>query len=86
MAAASLLPDGIFAEAVTKIADDPALKLDSLEDIFQMAAPDNDDLALPNLQPAAPAADASKQPVEAVLRSFVAEFQRFAEEWSGATA
>jgi hypothetical protein len=89
-AIASLLPEGVFAEAVN-IADDPALKLDSLDDMFEMAAPDGDDLTIPAAavtvsEPAPATADASRQPVEAVLKSFVAEFQRFAEEWSGATA
>ena len=91
--AAALLPEGIFAESAASLADDPALKIDSLDDMFEMASPDDEDLALPPTQPATPAAaladapvDASKQPVETVLKSFVAEFQRFAEEWSGATA
>lgn len=86
VAAAGLLPEGIFTEAVNNVADDPALKLDSLDDMFEMASPDNDDLVVPPVQPATPPPDAAKQPVEAVLKSFVAEFQRFAEEWSGATA
>jgi|SRR5436190_4598004 len=85
LTAAALLPEGIFAEAVNNVADDPALKLDSLDDIFQVAAQDDEDLVIPAVQPA-PAPDAAKQPVEAVLRSFVAEFQRFAEEWNGAAA
>jgi hypothetical protein len=89
-AGAALLPEGVFAEALN-IADDPALKLDSLDDMFEMAAPDGDDLTLPVAavaasEPTPASADASRQPVEAVLKSFVAEFQRFAEEWSGATA
>src|SRR4249920_841904 len=87
-AAAALLPEGVFAEAVN-IADDPALKLDSLDDMFEMAATDSDDLTIPVAAVAASEptpADASRQPVEVVLKSFVAEFQRFAEEWSGATA
>jgi hypothetical protein len=89
-AAAALLPEGVFAEAVN-IADDPGLKLDSLDDMFDMAAPDTDDLTIPVAavavtDPTPAAADPSRQPVEAVLKSFVAEFQRFAEEWSGATA
>jgi len=83
-AAAALLPDGVFAETIT-VADDPMLKLDSLDDMFEVAAPDNDDLAIPDPTPAPPA-DGARQPVESVLRSFVEEFQRFAEEWTGATA
>jgi len=50
-----------------------------------VAAQDDEDLVIPAVPPV-PAPDAAKPPVEVVLRSFVAEFQRFAEEWSGATA
>jgi hypothetical protein len=93
--ASVLLPDGVFVDLPAP-ADDPALRLDSLDDMFPMAAPrnlhprdhrdhgDDDDLVIAD--PAPKTADAAKQPVETVLRSFVAEFQRFAEEWSGATA
>ena len=88
-AVAALVPEGMMAKAVSP-ADDPMLKLDSLDDMFQMSAPDNDDLTIPETESAhaAPASspDQSRQPVETVLRSFVKEFQRFAEEWSGATA
>jgi len=82
-AAAALLPEGMFAETVN-VADDPMLKIDSLDDMFP-DAPDNDDLAIPD-PTLAPSSDGSRPPVESVLRSFVEEFQRFAEEWSGATA
>src|SRR5262252_10770524 len=89
VAAAASVPDAMLAKAVS-VADDPALKLDSLDDMFQMASPDNDDLTIPETEPAhaasASSPDQSRQPVETVLRSFVKEFQRFAEEWSGATA
>jgi hypothetical protein len=88
-AVVALVPEAMMAKAVN-VADDPALKIDSLDDMFEMASPDNDDLTLPVSEPAhaAPAAplDQSRQPVETVLRSFVKEFQRFAEEWNGATA
>ena len=89
VAAAASVPDAMLAKAVS-VADDPALKLDSLDDMFQMASPDNDDLTIPETEPAhaasASSPDQSRQPVETVLRSFVKEFQRFAEEWNGATA
>lgn len=95
VSASALLPEGVFADMPAP-ADDPALRLDSLDDVFQMAAPRNDDHSdhsdhgnhddLVIVDPAATPADTAKQPVEAVLRSFVAEFQRFAEEWRGATA
>src|SRR5437763_16396301 len=38
VSASALLPDGAFAEMPAP-ADDPALRLDSLDDIFQMPAP-----------------------------------------------
>jgi len=83
----AFLPEGTMAKAVS-VADDPALKLDSLDDMFQMASPNDDDLTIPQSVSVAPAnsSDQSRQPVETVLRSFVKEFQRFAEEWNGATA
>jgi hypothetical protein len=87
VSASALLPDGVFADLPAP-ADDPALRLDSLEDMFQTPTPrsdhhgDHDDLVIAD--PAPKTVDTAKQPVEAVLRSFVAEFQRFAEEWSGA--
>ncbi len=81
---ASLLADGAAPNAEIAPADDPALKLGSLEDMFEMASPEHDDLAIVDAPPAPP--NDAKQPVEVVLRSFVAEFQRFAKEWNGATA
>ena len=68
-------------------ADDPALKLDSLEDMFGTVAPVEDSLTVAVDDPiAATLPDTSKAPVADVLRSFAAEFQRFAEEWNGAAA
>jgi hypothetical protein len=87
VSASALLPEGVFADMPAP-ADDPALRLDSLDDMFQTPAPRDehhgDDLVVVDTPPKTP--DTAKQPVEAVLRSFVADFQRFAEEWSGATA
>jgi len=88
-AVAALVPEGVMAKAVS-VADDPMLKLDSLDDMFQKASSHDDDLTIPESELAHAAAenstDQSRQPVETVLRSFVKEFQRFAEEWNGATA
>jgi hypothetical protein len=72
-----------------RAADDPALKLDSLEDMFDTAAPIEDDLTVVVDEPIASLPvppETSKAPVADVLRSFAAEFQRFAEEWNGAAA
>ena len=73
--------------SVVPPADDPALKIDSLEDMFGKASPVEDDLAVVVVEaPIAVTPDPSNAPVAEVLRSFAAEFQRFAEEWNGAAA
>lgn len=70
-----------------RAADDPALKLDSLEDMFGAAAPVEDNVTVAVDDPiAVTPPDTSKAPVAEILRSFAAEFQRFAEEWNGAAA
>ena len=62
---------------------DPALAVDSLSDMFPAAFEDIDgDLTLVEQ----PEPQTSKPPIEAVLRSFAADFQRFTEEWNGASA
>jgi len=71
--------------SVVPPADDPALKIDSLEDMFGKASPVEDDLAVVVDEPVV-VTDTSNAPVAHVLRSFAAEFQRFAEEWNGAAA
>lgn len=68
------------------LADDPALKVDSLEDMFGKPVAAEDDLRVVVGAPIPAAADTSTAPVADVLRSFAAEFQRFAEEWNGAAA
>ncbi len=81
------IPEALLGEGVMPAiaaANDPALQLESLDDMFETGSRDRDDLVV--VDPVSAAAEPAKQPVETVLRSFVAEFQRFAEEWSGATA
>jgi hypothetical protein len=73
---------------------DPALAVDSLDDMFAIVAGDvgNDsglsDFAL--FEDSEPETSngpkTAKLPIEVVVRSFAADFQRFAEEWNGATA
>jgi hypothetical protein len=70
--------------APISVADDPSLKVDSLDDMFAVAAFADDTLTVPAAEPSPATADASK-PVADILKSFAAEFQRFAEEWNGAT-
>ena len=82
------LSAAVEATASMAVADDPTLKVDSLEDMFAIAVAADDDLvvAVDEPRPAPPALDSAKLPVADVLKSFAAEFQRFAEEWSGAAA
>jgi hypothetical protein len=63
--------------AQAQVTQDPDLAVDSLSEMFD-APPEpkntDDDLS------------ATKAPIETVIRSFAADFQRFAEEWNGAAA
>jgi hypothetical protein len=83
---AAVLSAAITAAVPVAVADDPALKVDSLEDMFVTAARPDDDLTVPVDEPLPAAPDTSKLPVADILKSFAAEFQRFAEEWNGAAA
>ena len=83
---AMVLSAALTATAPVSVADDPALKVDSLEDMFATAALPDDDLTVPVDEPPPAAPDTSKLPVADILKSFAAEFQRFAEEWNGAAA
>lgn len=86
-ALASAIPQAA-AEPIA-VSDDPALKLGSLDDMFE-ARPSDDDLRIDDpvdpVNPVAAAPDGTKPPVAEILKSFAAEFQRFAEEWNGAAA
>jgi len=72
-----------------RVETDPALAVDSLEDMFTSAAPDEDDefgeFGVVD-EVSAPAASSPALPLDVVLRSFAEDFQRFTEEWNGATA
>jgi hypothetical protein len=74
---------------------DPALAVDSLDDMFAIVAGDvGGDAGLCGdfdlFDEAEPQASNEpkmpKLPIEVVVRSFAADFQRFTEEWNGATA
>ena len=79
-----------MAEPVTPAdhgAIDPALALGSLDDMFpaEFGNLDGDlDVLEKCGEPSGP--ETPKPPIEAVLRSFAADFQRFTEEWNGANA
>jgi len=80
-----------FSAVATKktavaVADDPGLKVDSLEDMFGKPVAAEDDLRVVVDEPILAVPNTSTAPVADVLRSFAAEFQRFAEEWNGAAA
>ena len=64
---------------------DADLAVDSLRDMFAMKAPESDDDSL-SLEPPRAAVETEKTSIEATLRTFAAEFQRFADEWNGAAA
>jgi len=71
---------------------DAALAVDSLNDMFESAAPHEDDecgafaaLGVSDTV-SAPAASSPALPLDVVLRSFAEDFQRFTEEWNGAAA
>jgi hypothetical protein len=70
---------------------DPGLAVDSLNDMFVSKAQDLDDdlgeFARPvRVEMPAPSPQAASLPLEAVIRSFAADFRAFAEEWNGAAA
>ena len=83
--ALSVAVSATASAAPVSIADDPSSKVDSLEDMFAVAAFADDDLSVPVETPPPAGVDSSKVPVADILKSFAAEFQRFAEEWNGAT-
>ena len=74
---------------------DPALTIDSLDEMFAgsvaevAVTSDVDDDLGEFAGPASLAAttpEAPRQPLDVMIRSFAQDFQRFVEEWNGATA
>ena len=80
------------APAAVSSSNDTDLAVDSLNDMFaaQVSVIDDDlgEFAAPAVVVASVPApvETQKQPLEAVLRSFAAEFRAFADEWNGAAA
>ena len=71
------------SESPDRVSFDPALSVGSLDDMFPAAFEDIDgDLTV--FEQSGP--ETSKPPIEVVMRSFAADFQRFTEEWNGANA
>jgi hypothetical protein len=77
-AAAVDAPAGI---ATRNPANDPALSIDSIEELFSDTPVEARPGTAPEILVAAPAA---KAPVESMLQSLAADFQRLADEWNGA--
>jgi hypothetical protein len=74
---------------VQDISSDPALAVDSLDEMFVTVSDETDDDLGEFAAPApggALAPTAPQAPLEVVIRSFAQDFQRFVEEWNGATA
>ena len=63
---------------------DADLTVDNLTDMFAVDASANDDDSL-SLEPRA-VVETEKTSLETAIRSFAADFQRFADEWNGAAA
>ena len=63
---------------------DADLAVDSLTDMFAVQSSANDDDSL-SLEPRA-VVQTEKTSLETAIRSFAADFQRFADEWNGAAA
>lgn len=69
------------------VAADPSLAVDALGDMFAGRAHAQHTTLDDDLSVNEPAVgEVARQPVEHVLRSFAADFQRFAEAWNGAAA
>ena len=72
----------VVAEAPAR--PDLDLAVDGLTDMFVTKTAGSDDDSL-SLEPSV-AVETEKAPLASVLRSFAADFQRFADEWNGAAA
>jgi hypothetical protein len=64
-------------------ANDPALSVDSIDDLFGDNPIEARPVVAPKAQTPTPA-PAGKTPVESMLQSLAADFQRLADEWNGA--
>jgi len=76
----------VAAEAPARIASrhpasDPTLSVDSIADLFSEGAVEARPGAAPEIHMTEPTA---KAPVESMLQSLAADFQRLADEWNGA--
>ncbi len=77
-------PDAVEPQAqgvAGPLANDPGLSVDSIGDLFEDGAAQTRPVAAPKAHTPAPA---GKAPVESMLQSLAADFQRLADEWNGA--
>jgi hypothetical protein len=68
-------------QAVGSDANDPGLSVDSIDDLFGDSPVEARPVVAPKAQTPA---SAGKTPVESMLQSLAADFQRLADEWNGA--
>jgi hypothetical protein len=72
-------------QATGSHANDPALSVDSIDDLFGDGPIEARPVVAPKAQTQTPApAPSGKAPVESMLQSLAADFQRLADEWNGA--
>jgi len=72
-------------QAAGSHANDPALSVDSIDDLFGDSPVEARPVVAPKAQTSGPVpAAAGKTPVESMLQSLAADFQRLADEWNGA--
>jgi hypothetical protein len=75
------IADAPSTVAATHPASDPALSVDSIGELFGDGPADARQRVTPEIIAPQPAA---KAPVESMLQSLAADFQRLADEWNGA--
>jgi hypothetical protein len=75
------IADGQSRTTTRDVANDPALSLDSIGDLFGDGPADVRPGTAPELLVTEPQV---KAPVESMLQSLAADFQRLADEWNGA--
>ena len=68
-------------KSISPLANDPGLSVDSIDDLFGDGPVPARPVVAPNAQTPVPA---GKTPVESMLQSLAADFQRLADEWNGA--
>ena len=81
--ATSVTVEAQLRQAAGSHTDDPNLSVDSIDDLFGDSPIEARPVVAPKAQTQTPA-PAGKTPVESMLQSLAADFQRLADEWNGA--